>query len=274
MQEGKYSIFTQGNPKKDYSLLFNQSDLSDNPEVLFWRKYKLGISSHNGQRYLAILAGNTGVTRSLVRSFLCTDGKPIATSPLYQGDHSLQQTVANRDPRLDQLIFKPGDPVTIDYAGGGDTLSFFSRAAINLGGENRDVTGYQIEKGVYPDKTLQQGDFLSTTAPIIFRLAEVLLNYAEAKAELGEMTQGDLDRSINLLRDRVAMPHLKINSIETDPNWEFTEISPLLNEVRRERGRAFLRGLCRFTEVESTSFNKRTAIQRRLVKYGGLSRRT
>lgn len=235
MQEGKYAIFTQGNPQKDYSLLFNQSDLSGNPEVLFWRKYKLGLSSHNGQRYLAIIAGNTGVTRSMVRSFLCTDGKPIATSPLYQGDHTLLHTIANRDPRLDQLIFTPGDPITIDYAGGGDTLSVFERAAVNLGGDSRDVTGYQIEKGVYPDKTLQQGDFMSTTAPIIFRLAEVLLNYAEAKAELGELTQDDLNKSINLLRDRVDMPHLLLNNIDNDPDWDFPDLSPLLNEIRRER---------------------------------------
>ncbi len=235
MQEAKYSIYNTGNPSKDYSLLFNQSDLSGNPEVIFWRKYKLGLSSHNGQRYLAIIAGNTGVTRSLVESYLCTDGKPIAVSPLYQGDHGLQNTVANRDPRLEQLIFTPGDPVTIDYNGGGDTLSVFSKAAVNLGGDSRDVTGYQIQKGVYPDKTLQQGDFLSTTAPIIFRLGEILLIYAEAKAELGEFTQADADKSINLLRYRAGMPSMDIAAITPDPGWQFPALSPLINEIRRER---------------------------------------
>lgn len=235
IQEAKFSVFNQGSPEKDYSLLFNQSDLSNNSEVIFWRKYKLGISSHNGQRYLAIIAGNTGVTNALVQSYLCTDGKPISVSPLYQGDLGLSNTVKNRDPRLRQIIFVPGDPITIDYAGGGDTLSVFQKAAVNLGGDSRDVTGYQIKKGVYPDKTLQQGDFLSTTAPIIFRLGEVLLNYAEAKAELGELTQNDLDRSINLLRDRAGMPHLSLNGITPDHDWDFPTLSPIINEVRRER---------------------------------------
>lgn len=235
MEEGKYSIFDQGNPASDYSLLFNQSDLSNNSEVIFWRKYKLGISSHNGQRYLSIIAGNTGVTNSLVQSYLCTDGKPISVSPLYQGDNTLPNTVRNRDPRLEQIVFTPGDPITIDFGGGGDTLSVFQKAAVNLGGDSRDVTGYQIQKGVYPDKTLQQGDYLSTTAPIIFRLGEVLLNYAEAKAELGELTQGDVDKSINKLRDRAGMPSLDLANITFDPDWAFPDLSPEINEIRRER---------------------------------------
>lgn len=235
MDEKKYAVFNEGHPEKDYSLLFNQSDLSGNSEVIFWRKYKLGVASHNGQRYLSILAGNTGISNALIQSYLCTDGKPVAVSALYQGDNGLMNVVKNRDPRLRQLIFVPGDPITIDYSGGGDTLSKFVRAAVNLGGDSRDVTGYQVKKGAYPDKTLQQGDFMSTTAPVIFRLGEVLLNYAEAKAEMGELSQADADLSINLLRSRVGMPALVIANIINDPNWEFPGVSGLLNELRRER---------------------------------------
>jgi hypothetical protein len=62
----------------------------------------------------------------------------------------------------------------------------------------------------------------------------VLLIYAEAKAELGEATQADLDRSINLLRDRVGMPHLDVNP-PMDPRYANDGISPLLVEIRRER---------------------------------------
>ena len=70
---------------------------------------------------------------------------------------------------------------------------------------------------------------------ILFRYAEVLLNYAEAKAELGELTQEDVDKTINLLRRRVGVADLRIDAIVNDPNWKFPEISPLLNEIRRER---------------------------------------
>jgi hypothetical protein len=77
----------------------------------------------------------------------------------------------------------------------------------------------------------------------VLRYAEVLLIYAEARAELGELTQGDLDMSINLLRDRAGMPHLTIGTpvdpvqearyplvnASSTPNW-----AELL-EIRRER---------------------------------------
>jgi hypothetical protein len=73
------------------------------------------------------------------------------------------------------------------------------------------------------------------TASIIFRYAEALLNYAEAKAELGTLTQADVDISINKLRERVQMPDLDISAIATDPNWLYPALSPEINEIRRER---------------------------------------
>jgi hypothetical protein len=66
-------------------------------------------------------------------------------------------------------------------------------------------------------------------------LAEGLLIYAEAQAELGKISQGDLDMSINKLRDRVKMPHLKLNDIPVDKRYAADGISPVLAEIRRER---------------------------------------
>ncbi|MNY34922.1 SusD family protein [compost metagenome] len=73
------------------------------------------------------------------------------------------------------------------------------------------------------------------TPSIVYRYAEVLLNYAEAKAELGTITQDDINNTIKKLRDRVGMPNLDIASITPDPAWDFPTLSPLINEVRRER---------------------------------------
>lgn len=69
------------------------------------------------------------------------------------------------------------------------------------------------------------------------------MNYAEAKAELGEITQEDLDMSINKLRDRVNMPHLTLEVGYVDTEGDFSTsrgytgvpISNLLQEIRRER---------------------------------------
>ncbi len=72
---------------------------------------------------------------------------------------------------------------------------------------------------------------------IFMRFAEALLIYAEAKAELGTLTQADVDMTINQLRDRVGMPHLNLASITPDPNWPNYgyAIPDYLQEVRRER---------------------------------------
>ena len=72
-------------------------------------------------------------------------------------------------------------------------------------------------------------------ACIFFRFTEALLIYAEAKAELGTITQTDIDRTINMIRDRVGMTHLEMSNITTDPEWDFPSLSPVINEIRRER---------------------------------------
>ena len=83
----------------------------------------------------------------------------------------------------------------------------------------------------------------------VFRLAEMYLIYAEAKAELGNLDQTDLDISINLLRDRVGMPHLNLAQASANPDWylqspEYGYQNPILLgssnlgvilEIRRER---------------------------------------
>jgi len=53
---------------------------------------------------------------------------------------------------------------------------------------------------------------------ILFRAAEVYLNYAEAKAELGTISQDDINRSIKPLRDRVGMPNLIMDDANGHPD--------------------------------------------------------
>lgn len=70
---------------------------------------------------------------------------------------------------------------------------------------------------------------------IAYRYAETLLINAEAKAELNTITNADLDRTVNQLRDRVGMPHLTVNVGFTDPKWPDWgySLSPVLQEIRR-----------------------------------------
>ncbi len=72
------------------------------------------------------------------------------------------------------------------------------------------VTGYQLIKFV-TDMSFDSFNRSINSMPV-FRYAEVLLNYAEAMAELDSITQPNIDRSIKLLRDRVGMPNLDMTA--------------------------------------------------------------
>jgi hypothetical protein len=213
-----------------YRQVFNQTDYSNSNEVMLWRKFDnaQGLSS---RWYLFVpLALDRGITKNLVDDYLCTDGRPASISPLYKGDDSLLHVIANRDPRLQQTIFVPGVAITTNRAGNAPDLIFEKPDFANSANV---PTGYELLKG-HITNAAQQGEN-STQALIYFRFAEVLLNYAEAKAELGTLIQADVDKTINKLRQRAGMIPMDISAITTDPAWQFPQLSPVINEVRRER---------------------------------------
>lgn len=231
-------VFSIDNTAKEngYWTLFNQTDFTSSKEVMFWRQYNATTGpSHNWHRYTGSGAGR-GLTKNLVDDYLCADGKPIALSPLYKGDDSLTTVVSGRDPRLAQTMYvNDGAHIVTSNRSGGAPNALFLLPTFSAANESKPATGYQVYKGHNPDYNQQDASEKGTTALILFRYAEVLLNYAEAKAELGTLTQGDVDLSINKLRARVKMPDLNIGAIATDPNWIFPALSPVINEVRRER---------------------------------------
>jgi hypothetical protein len=168
----------------------------------------------------------------MVQMYLCTDGLPISLSPLYKGESDIDLLIKNRDPRLVQSIMNPGDPVLINLKN--DTTKY---TLPMLGGAQNGPTGYESQKFRRPQMDPATGGNSGELAYIIFRYAEALLNYAEAKAELGQLTQADLDLTINKLRTRVGMPAMTLASIKTDPKWPDYgySLSSALYEIRRER---------------------------------------
>ena len=238
MDSGKYSIYSTSNPSTDYRNLFTLRDYSGNSEVMFWRKYDNDLSRGdngfiNDRNLRMATPSNKTITKQFADSYLCTDGKPISSSNLFQGYNTIQQEVTNRDPRMKQTIATP-DQVWKILANG--TTQNWSEVYSKLN-QNTDYyapTGFIIQKGYDPNVLYHVQQFEETPS-ILFRYAEVLLNYIEAAAELGVVTQSDVDLTIKKLRDRVAMPNLVISNITTDSNWDFPTLSPLINEIRRER---------------------------------------
>lgn len=233
MDLGTAALYTTGDPQEYYRTLFAAFDMSANPEVLLWRKYDGNLGQAHSVAYNLRNSGSTGVTKSLVDNYLCADGLPISVSPLYKGDHTLANTISDRDSRLLQTIWIPGDPLTFDGATNQVTEYFTVSWLVRSEAGYKNTSGYQLKKGM--PATFPGTGHNQTEGALIFRFAEALLNYAEAKAELDELTQEDVDISINKLRDRASMPDLNIAAITTDPNWAFPAESPIINEIRRER---------------------------------------
>lgn len=172
----------------DYASLFNSADLSGNPEVLLARTYDndlaLGASQYPFFDY------EMSPSKDLVQTYLMKDGSRYSDQAGYQTFQFVKE-FQNRDPRLSKTVVPPG-AVLIEFGS--------SRPYVQLLAPK--FTGYHQMKGYINTtdaKTINDVDFPA------FRYAEALLIYAEAKAELGELTQSDLDNTINLLRDRAGI---------------------------------------------------------------------
>ena len=227
INDGNYSLVT-GDPDKVYFELFNQVDYSGNSEVLFFKHYDRETYGSDFSNQLWNWPNGYGLTHDLTKYYLCSDGLPTAASPLFVGDSIFSLVEVNRDPRLAQTIMIPGDVRRIE---GSDTTFYNNPDLYNCG------TGYESQKFRKIHVDPAAGVNNHNVDYIFMRFAEALLIYAEAKAELGTITQADVDLTINQLRDRVGMPHLNMGSITIDPNWPDygNSISDILHEIRRER---------------------------------------
>ena len=124
IQNGNLSLY-KGPAGSEYWSLFNKLDYTGNPEVILWKTYDVGLGVyHHVSSYLSGAAGDIGIARSLIDSYLCTDGKPISVSPEFMGYDSLEAEVSNRDPRLRQSIFMKGYDQTIHSPGGSADIKF------------------------------------------------------------------------------------------------------------------------------------------------------
>lgn len=227
INSGLFSIYSTGNPTQDYFDLFVQYELKGNPEGIMVQRYITNKRDHNNTRQSG--EAYTGYSKDFINSYLCKDGLPISLSPLYKGDSNWGDEIIDRDPRLKQSIYTSDRPYRI-FDDGSTNYKELPEFI------NYCPTSYWITKAYSPyERDRLPG--VSIIDDFIFRYAVVLLNYAEAKAELGEGTQEVLDQSINLIRDRVGMPHLTPEVGFEDPNWPDWEVpvSPLINEIRRER---------------------------------------
>ncbi|HOV84594.1 MAG TPA: RagB/SusD family nutrient uptake outer membrane protein [Paludibacteraceae bacterium] len=223
---------------------YNSVDLSKNPEMIMYKPYKLGVLQHSTIDYTCSSTQISGMTKNAFESYLFLDGKPASLTNLDNTDAaefkigtkvvagqtvpdtilSITKILSLRDKRLVQTL-----DTALCYVGRG-----FTRFGVGM--SMTSSTGYGICKYDNKDIPVQyrnQTNSNYTHAPL-FWLAVVYLQYAEACAELGEITQDDLNNSINKLKDRAGLPHLTVDVGFSDPANNM-EVSDLIWEIRRER---------------------------------------
>lgn len=233
MDSGKYKI----NPSTKYSTLFLGNSI-DYSEILWAREYSSGLNIYHNTTSVFNSTSSGGcwnMTKAFLNTYLHTDGSRH-TDIAGHKSMTFREELSDRDNRLAQTIMCPGyqktqDKVTMEYS-----------VFINT---NYLKTGYWISKWMLPSNAYEGNTTCNNPLPI-FRYAEVLLNYAEAKAELGSFTSEDWNLTIAPLRTRAGVATAEPSA--ADPYlisyFDNTVTDKTLLEIRRERGiELYLEGL-------------------------------
>lgn len=228
MNSGAFSLVS-GDETKAYRSLFTSEKLQTN-EVIWGRVFSKNLSLFHDLSwvYYSPTYGNkVSLTKAFVNSYLMKDGTAFTNKGNYK-TIPFTEEFKDRDSRLSQTVISP-------------TYSMTNNGVTALYPPNWLVT----RTGYHPIKFSLDNNadnVLSRSAswnslPII-RYAEVLLNYAEAKAELGQLGLAEWNRSITLLRNRAGVASIYPTSADSYLlNYYQNSISDrFLLEVRRERG--------------------------------------
>ena len=228
IEKGPYKLYQTGHPEKDYLTLFAQKDASPEEYILAIKfDYAIG-ARHNASAYTLLpTQGRPGLTRKFINTYLMDNGTAFTDKPGWQEMQFIEET-DGRDPRLAQSIRTPG------YTRIGQT-------EVEGPMFETTVTGYQPVKFVQdPTSNSNNNDRVDSSdcdMPV-YRFGEVLLIYAEAKAELGEMSEEVWDKTIKPLRERAGVK--SIYPTAADPYmveyFQNQVTDPFILEVRRERG--------------------------------------
>ena len=168
---------------------------------------------------------NYAFTRQFIDTYLMTDGTPFTSKYPDYDDLDLVAECTDRDYRLAQTIRTPG------FTRDGGTTQWAPDVKFSK-------TGYQPIKWLTDDSSKDTNVAAIASDVPLMRYAEVLLNYAEAKAELNEMSEEVWNKTIKPLRERAGVT--SIYPTTADPYmveyFQNQVTDPFILEVRRERG--------------------------------------
>lgn len=251
VEESGYSIYNSGTTP--YQDLFS-SLTANGTEIILARAYNSSIAlTHDVNGYLtSSTMGRPGLLKNIANMYLMTDGTPF-TSQTGWDKKTLSEECINRDKRFAQTVRTTG-------------FKRIGATAVSAPDLAATETGYQLIK------YLQAARYDSYNSSIndlpLFRTAEVYLNYAEAKAELGILTQEDIDLVIKPLRDRAGVANLSLANANAHPDPYLASAETgyrnvtgdnkgVILEIRRERTVEMLMENLRYWDIMRWKEGKR-----------------
>lgn len=229
MDSKQYSLYNTGKPESDYRTLFVSEDMASMPKIAgevmlarlmntdsrVWHDLTWNFNSPtNGSRW--------SLLKQFVNTYLMRDGSRFTEKADYDKIEFYTE-MKNRDHRLSQTIRTEG------YYRENGTIAPPDFAVT--------LTGYHIKKWSLDDSWHDGQGQCTNNIPII-RYAEVLLNYAEAKAELGQFGSAEWTQTIAPLRARAGVSAAEPATADSylQSNFFPTISNKYLLEIRRERG--------------------------------------
>lgn len=226
----KSGVFTLVDDNKEtaYRSLFI-SEKINTKEIIWGREFSKTLATFHDLSwvyYSPTFGNKVSLTKQFINTYLMADGTPFTSKSNYK-TITYSDEFTGRDLRLAQTVISPKYRMTIN----GVNRLYSPSWLITR-------TGYQpIKWSLDNDADNILSRAASWNSLPIFRYAEVLLNYAEAKAELGELSVSEWDKSITLLRNRAGVT--SIYPIFADPYlkdyYKNTVSNAVLLEIRRER---------------------------------------
>ena len=257
----------------NYEELFNSESLDGINGIILYKEYATSQLCHGLTRMVRTGESQIEATKDAVDSYLCSDGHPIKNSSTYGGDKDVYAQFRNRDYRLyhtvcpPYMVKKENGPSTADwkYTDHAQDREFIDLLATISGetyhrlpssnfkgftvqgqphfknqnwgqGWNASQMGFWVWKYYNTHTVATNANGVNTTDAPLFRVGEVMVNYAEAMCELGKFDQTAADKSINKLRARGHVAKMTVEDITDDfDTARDPSVPALLWEVRRER---------------------------------------
>lgn len=239
------SRYPIGTTPESYWAIYNtvNTGLSSNSEIIWCRTYKQGQAMHSTMDYTNATDGVGGMSKDAFDSYLFLDGKPAATTSFDNTDEGELEEYTPAGASTAQLTINISNLLNVRDKRLSYTVYenlFFSEMVFSVVNATNlaSSTGYGVKK--YNNFSVAAADVQTanknyTSCPLYWG-AKLYLEIAEAKAELGTLTDADVATYLNPLYRRAGLPEQTVASLSSinDPANNMG-VSSLIWEVRRCR---------------------------------------